>query len=163
MVTADAEHPIRVHLDPVSREPRPYITVRPGLEARINRAVFYELVALAQAETMSGPGWVLVGDAAHGVHPIAGQGLNLGLRDVAHLAEELSQGLKNQRDIGSPEILNQYARNRQGPELPGGGAEPERANGSTAAPSPLLLTASLHSRTFPAISPLAPAVIADNR
>ena len=54
MVTADAEHPIRVHLDPVSREPRPYITVRPGLEARINRAVFYELVALAQAEPMEG-------------------------------------------------------------------------------------------------------------
>jgi len=54
MVTADAEHPIRVHLDPISREPRPYITVRPGLEARINRAVFYELVALAQAEVMDG-------------------------------------------------------------------------------------------------------------
>ena len=54
MVTADAEHPIRVHLDPISREPRPYITVRPGLEARINRAVFYELVALAQAEIMEG-------------------------------------------------------------------------------------------------------------
>ncbi|MCE2762843.1 MAG: DUF1285 domain-containing protein [Acetobacteraceae bacterium] len=42
------------HLDPVSREPRPYITVRPGLEARINRAVFYELVALAQPETLNG-------------------------------------------------------------------------------------------------------------
>jgi len=54
MVTADANHPIRVHLDPVSREPRPYITVRPGLEARINRAVFYELVALAQAEIIDG-------------------------------------------------------------------------------------------------------------
>jgi hypothetical protein len=54
MVTADAEHPIRVHLDPVSREPRPYILVRPGLEARINRAVFYELVALAQAEVIDG-------------------------------------------------------------------------------------------------------------
>ncbi|QYU68348.1 DUF1285 domain-containing protein [Leptolyngbya sp. 15MV] len=40
MVTADAEHPIRVQICPRSREPRPYITVRPGLEARINRAVF---------------------------------------------------------------------------------------------------------------------------
>jgi hypothetical protein len=54
MVTADAEHPIRVAIDPKSREPRPYITVRPGLEARINRAVFYELVALAQPETVDG-------------------------------------------------------------------------------------------------------------
>ena len=54
MVTADSAHPIRVQVDPKSREPRPYITVRPGLEARISRAVFYELVALAQAETVEG-------------------------------------------------------------------------------------------------------------
>jgi hypothetical protein len=54
MVTADADHPIRVAIDPKSREPRPYITVRPGLEARINRAVFYELVALAQPEKVDG-------------------------------------------------------------------------------------------------------------
>jgi len=54
MVTADAEHPIRVAVDPRTREPRPYVTVRPGLEARINRAVFYELAALAQTETVDG-------------------------------------------------------------------------------------------------------------
>lgn len=54
MVTADAEHPIRVQLCPLTREPRPYVMVRPGLEARINRAVFYELVALAEAETLAG-------------------------------------------------------------------------------------------------------------
>jgi len=54
MVTANAEHPIRVQLCPATREPRPYITVRPGLEARICRAVFYELVALAQPETIGG-------------------------------------------------------------------------------------------------------------
>ena len=54
MVTAGAEHPIRVHLDPRTREPRPYILVRPGLEARISRAVFYELVALAQTEVVDG-------------------------------------------------------------------------------------------------------------
>jgi hypothetical protein len=54
MVTADADHPIRVQIDPKTREPRPYVTVRPGLEARINRAVFYELVALAQPEAVDG-------------------------------------------------------------------------------------------------------------
>lgn len=54
MVTAGAAHPIRVQLDPKSREPRPYILVRPGLEARISRAVFYELVALAQSEVVDG-------------------------------------------------------------------------------------------------------------
>jgi len=54
MVTVDAEHPIRVTVDPKSREPRPYVTVRPGIEARINRAVFYEMVALAQPESVDG-------------------------------------------------------------------------------------------------------------
>ncbi len=54
IVTANAEHPIIVHLDPTTREPRPYITIRPGLEAKISRAVFYELVALAQPEMVDG-------------------------------------------------------------------------------------------------------------
>ncbi|EHL96705.1 hypothetical protein HMPREF9946_04659 [Acetobacteraceae bacterium AT-5844] len=54
MVTADHDHPIRVAIDPRTREPRPYISVRPGLEARINRAVFYELVALAEPERVDG-------------------------------------------------------------------------------------------------------------
>lgn len=54
IVTADAEHPIRIHLDPLTGEPRPYLTVRPGLEARMTRAVFYELVALAETERVAG-------------------------------------------------------------------------------------------------------------
>jgi hypothetical protein len=54
IVTAGPDHPIRVHLCPRTREPRPYITIRPGLEAKINRAVFYELVALGQPEMMDG-------------------------------------------------------------------------------------------------------------
>lgn len=54
VVTADAEHPIRIQLDPRTREPRPYVTVRPGLEARILRPVFYEMVALAVPERIDG-------------------------------------------------------------------------------------------------------------
>lgn len=54
VVTADAQHPIRVQLDPVTREPRPYVTVRPGLEAKIARSVFYEMVALAVPEWVDG-------------------------------------------------------------------------------------------------------------
>ncbi|MCS6891066.1 MAG: DUF1285 domain-containing protein [Rhodovarius sp.] len=53
-VTAGPEHPILVHLAPGTREPRPYITVRPGLEAKISRPVFYELVALAEPEVING-------------------------------------------------------------------------------------------------------------
>ncbi|UFN51411.1 DUF1285 domain-containing protein [Roseomonas sp. OT10] len=54
VVTAGAEHPIRVEHDPRTGEPRPYVTIRPGLEARICRAVFYELVALAEREVVDG-------------------------------------------------------------------------------------------------------------
>lgn len=50
VVTACPEHPIRVAHDLLTCEPTPYILVRPGIEARINRAVYYELVALAVPE-----------------------------------------------------------------------------------------------------------------
>lgn len=54
VVTADADHPIRIQFDPRTHEPRPYVTVRPGLEARILRPVFYEMAALAVAERIGG-------------------------------------------------------------------------------------------------------------
>jgi 2-octaprenyl-6-methoxyphenol hydroxylase len=50
----------------------------------------------------------LVGDAAHGVHPIAGQGLNLGLRDVAALAEVLVDAARRGEDIGTDLVLERY-------------------------------------------------------
>lgn len=57
---------------------------------------------------------VLIGDAAHGIHPIAGQGLNLGLRDVAALAEVLVQALRTGQDLGAPEVARRYERWRRG-------------------------------------------------
>jgi 2-octaprenyl-6-methoxyphenol hydroxylase len=50
----------------------------------------------------------LVGDAAHGVHPIAGQGLNAGLRDAAALADVLSDARRRGEDIGSAQVLQRY-------------------------------------------------------
>ncbi|CCG07787.1 DUF1285 domain-containing protein [Pararhodospirillum photometricum] len=47
IVTVDAAHPLRVEHDPLTGEPRPYVLVRPGLEARLTRAVFYQLAARA--------------------------------------------------------------------------------------------------------------------
>jgi hypothetical protein len=49
-VAADAEHPLRVVTDPDTAEPSPYLLVRNGLEARLNRPVFYELVEIGREE-----------------------------------------------------------------------------------------------------------------
>ena len=54
IVTADAGHPIRVDHDPATGEPRPYVTVRDGLEARILRPVYYHLVEMGEFETCEG-------------------------------------------------------------------------------------------------------------
>jgi 2-octaprenyl-6-methoxyphenol hydroxylase len=52
----------------------------------------------------------LVGDAAHGIHPIAGQGFNLGLRDVAAMAEALVDGARLGLDLGDAQLLARYQR-----------------------------------------------------
>ncbi len=53
-VVADSDHPIRVTTNPQTGEPSPYVMIRDGLEARLTRAVFYELVALGAEEDRGG-------------------------------------------------------------------------------------------------------------
>ena len=65
-------------------------------------------LSLSLAERYAAPRVALVGDAAHGVHPIAGQGLNLGLRDVAALAEVLTDASRRGEDIGAIDVLERY-------------------------------------------------------
>ena len=67
-------------------------------------------LSLSLAERFVAPRVALVGDAAHGVHPIAGQGLNLGLRDVAALAQVVVEAARRGEDIGSPVTLDAYQR-----------------------------------------------------
>ena len=59
------------------------------------------------------PRFALAGDCAHGIHPIAGQGLNLGLKDAASLAETLLDAARLGRDIGTVDVLKRYERWRR--------------------------------------------------
>jgi 2-octaprenyl-6-methoxyphenol hydroxylase len=70
-------------------------------------------LAFGVARSFIGPRLALVGDAAHQVHPIAGQGLNLGLKDVAALAECIVDAARLGLDIGSASTLAGYERARR--------------------------------------------------
>jgi len=75
------------------------------VSARSSYPLGYHHAATITAERLA-----LVGDAAHGIHPIAGQGLNLGLRDVAALAEILVEGARLGLEAGDAQLLARYER-----------------------------------------------------
>lgn len=81
-----------------------------GLKLASERAAWPLQRALA--DRWCGPGWVLAGDAAHTVHPLAGQGLNLGLADARELAQVLHQR-EYWRSVGDVKLLRRYERARK--------------------------------------------------
>jgi len=66
------------------------------------------------AQTYFRDGVVLVGDAAHTIHPLAGQGVNLGLLDARALSQEIRRGLQAGRSLNDERILERYQRDRKG-------------------------------------------------
>lgn len=70
-------------------------------------------LSLAHAAEYIAPRMVLVADAAHGIHPIAGQGLNLGFRDLDVLSDLITRAYKGRKDIGNHDLLQSYQRKRR--------------------------------------------------
>jgi len=79
----------------------------------VSRRHAFPLLPLHAASYVA-PGVALVGDAAHVIHPLAGQGINLGLSDVRVLAGEIARAISRGRAIGDAEVLARYQRRRRG-------------------------------------------------
>jgi 2-octaprenyl-6-methoxyphenol hydroxylase len=124
MLDADGRHRSAIVWS-VSRDDAPaYRKLSPrALAAEIEKAMGGMLGAVEMAAPVSGyplgfhhaaritdTRLALIGDSAHGIHPIAGQGLNLGLRDVAALAEVLIDGAQLGLDYGDAQLLARYQR-----------------------------------------------------
>ena len=80
---------------------------RQGLFTKVGKRATYPLVLQKTTQEVAGRA-VVIGNASHALHPVAGQGLNLGLRDVAQLADLLAQAAQTQQDVGAAALLNTY-------------------------------------------------------
>jgi 2-polyprenyl-6-methoxyphenol hydroxylase-like FAD-dependent oxidoreductase len=84
----------------------------PPIVDRVDTKRFAFPLILQQSEHYAATRTALIGDAAHRVHPMAGQGLNIGLTDVAYLANAIVKGKKSGLDIGNYDlVLKEYERN----------------------------------------------------
>ncbi|MEW5973215.1 MAG: UbiH/UbiF/VisC/COQ6 family ubiquinone biosynthesis hydroxylase [Pseudomonadota bacterium] len=86
-----------------------------GIEALLERGSFQ--LTRRHAQVYAKPRLVLAGDAAHTIHPLAGQGVNLGFMDAAALAETLLEARARNEDIGALHVLQRYERQRRGENL----------------------------------------------
>ncbi len=78
-----------------------------GRFERAGRRACYPL-RLVRAQVQTALRTLLVGNAAHAIHPVSAQGLNLGLRDIAAVAELVVEAVASRRDVGGPELLADY-------------------------------------------------------
>ncbi len=107
----DAEHVLALDDHGFLAEIQQAFGYRLGAFSRVGKRASYPLV-LSKAYRLTAQRAVLVGNAAHGLHPVAAQGLNLGLRDVAALCDciaDASNGAAEAVDIGDPSVLEHYS------------------------------------------------------
>jgi 2-octaprenyl-3-methyl-6-methoxy-1,4-benzoquinol hydroxylase/2-octaprenylphenol hydroxylase len=110
--TADAERLLALDNATFCRELGAAFDFRLGtIEATTKRVAIPLRMRLA--DSYIAPRFALIGDAAHVVHPLAGQGVNLGLRDAAELADILIEARDAKRDFAAEHILRRYERRRR--------------------------------------------------
>ena len=85
---------------------------RQGEFIQVGKRTTYPLVLQKATQEVAGRA-VVIGNASHALHPVAGQGLNLGLRDVATLADLLAIAARHADDVGNPALLAQYETQRK--------------------------------------------------
>lgn len=83
-----------------------------GAITHVGKRDVFPLVLL-QAEQQTYHRMALIGNASHTIHPIAGQGFNLGLRDVQQMSDLIETSLREQKDIGRFALLNEYSQQRK--------------------------------------------------
>ncbi|HEX3897250.1 MAG TPA: UbiH/UbiF/VisC/COQ6 family ubiquinone biosynthesis hydroxylase [Rudaea sp.] len=110
--TADAERVLALDDAAFCRELGAAFDVRLGT---VNTATKRAAIPLRMrlADSYTAPRFALIGDAAHVVHPLAGQGVNLGLRDAAELADILIEARDAKRDFAAEHVLRRYERRRR--------------------------------------------------
>lgn len=89
---------------------------------KITASPAYYPLGLIHAYRYTAPRMALAADAAHGIHPIAGQGLNLGLRDIETLADLVASAREQKKDIGSADVLSAYETARRADNMSMAGA-----------------------------------------
>jgi len=112
---AKADEVMRLSDEAFTKELQDAFGFRLGTLARVGRRATYPL-ALSKASRLTAGRCVLVGNAAHGLHPVAAQGFNLGLRDVAALSDCIADARTDSNatiDAGDAEILDKYAEWRR--------------------------------------------------
>jgi 2-octaprenyl-6-methoxyphenol hydroxylase len=116
LVWVEPNDRVGIYLDLPEEEFVQEITERVGNylgKIRADGPRFSYPLSLMHAKTYVGKRLALIGDAAHAVHPLAGQGVNLGFRDVAVLSELIADRMALGQDIGSDEMLSHYQRWRR--------------------------------------------------
>ncbi len=107
----DEERVLALNDDEFLAEIQQAFGYRLGAFSRVGKRAAYPLI-LSKASRLTAQRAVLVGNSAHGLHPVAAQGLNLGLRDVAALCDciaDACNGAGESVDIGDPSVLKRYA------------------------------------------------------